>query len=106
MNLPTPILQVFDKLVRLCHEFGVQRLYAFGSVLTKHFDIKKSDIDLMVELRPMPPLVRGETLLALWDALEAIFARKVDLLTDQPIQNPYLRNRINRTKLLIYERDS
>ena len=54
----------------------------------------------------MLPLDRGETLINLWDALEKLFARKVDLLTDQPIKNPYLRANVARTKQLICDRES
>mgnify|MGYP005850388681 CR=1 FL=1 len=106
MDLPNIIEQNFDKLIELCHQFGVRRLYIFGSVLTDQFNPDRSDLDLMVELEKMPPLVRGENLIALWEALEDLFDRKVDILTDQPIKNPYLRANINRTKRLVYDRES
>ncbi|GAB3176465.1 hypothetical protein GCM10027291_38370 [Telluribacter humicola] len=54
----------------------------------------------------MSPVENGETLLKLWEALENLFQRKVDLLTEQPIKNEYLRENINRTKRLIYDRRS
>ena len=92
-----------DKLREICQQFGVRRLYAFGSVITEQFDDARSDVDLIVELTEMPPLARGETLLALWEELEKLFQRKVDLLTDQPVRNPYLRASIEKTKQLIYE---
>lgn len=106
MDLPKIIAQDLDKLIELCHQFGVERIYAFGSVITNRFDPEKSDLDFMIEMEEMPPLVRGEKLIALWEALEDLFARKVDLITDQPIKNPYLRASINQTKRLIYDRES
>jgi len=39
----------------------------------------------------------------LWDNLELFFNRKVDLLTDNSIHNPYLRKSIDSTKKLIYD---
>jgi len=48
---------------------------------------------------------RGDALLSLWDKLEAFFKRKVDLLTEDSIRNPYLESSINQTKKLIYDRD-
>ena len=106
MELPNIIAQNIDGLTALCRQFSVARLYAFGSVVTHQFDPEKSDLDLLVELESMPPLARGEHLIGLWEALETLFARKVDLLTDQPIKNPYLRDNVHRTKQLIYERES
>jgi len=106
MNRPNIIEQNLDKLIALCRQFGVERLYAFGSVITDRFDPEKSDLDLIVELENMPPLIRGENLIALWEALEDLFSKKVDLITDQPIKNPYLRANINRTKQVIYDRKS
>jgi predicted nucleotidyltransferase len=81
-------------------------LVAFGSVVSNQFDPEKSDLDFLVEMEEMPPLERGENLIGLWEALEALFARKVDLITNQPIKNPYLRDSIERSKLLIYDRES
>lgn len=106
MKLPIIIRQHFNELTDLCERFGVEKLYAFGSVLTDRFDKKTSDLDLMVFMQPMPPIERGENLMALWDALEKLFGRKVDLLTDQPIKNPYLRKSVESTKQLIYDRAS
>ena len=106
MMPPQIIEQQLDSLTELCQRFGVVRLYAFGSVVTDHFNPERSDLDLLVELEEMPPLVRGEKLIGLWEALEDLFARKVDLLTDQPIKNPYLRANLDKTKQLIYDRKS
>ncbi|MBI5915488.1 MAG: nucleotidyltransferase domain-containing protein [Bacteroidetes bacterium] len=106
MVLPHIIRQHFNDLTDLCERFGVEKLYAFGSVLTTRFNRKTSDLDLMVFMQTMPPIERGENLIALWDALEKLFGRKVDLLTDQPIKNPYLRKSVESTKQLIYDRIS
>jgi predicted nucleotidyltransferase len=106
MALPKIIEKNFNKLIEICHQFGVARIYAFGSVITNQFDPERSDLDFVVEMEDMPPLNRGENLIGLWEALEDLFAKKVDLITDQPIKNPYLRTSINKTKQLIYDRES
>lgn len=49
------------------------------------------------------PADRGEALLSLWDKLEALFNKKVDLLTEDSIRNPYLKSNIDRTKKLFYD---
>ncbi len=91
------------QLQALCEKYRVAQLYAFGSVLTDKFHPRWSDVDLQVVLEPMPPLECGATILEFWDALEQLFERKVDLLTDQPIKNPYFKEEVDSTKQLIYE---
>ena len=89
--------------MNLCKQHKVDKLYAFGSSITDHFDPLKSDIDLVVELDITDPVDYGEMLLSLWDNLEGLFHRKVDLLTEDSINNPYLRKSIEATKRLIYD---
>jgi len=87
----------------LCKTHNVKYLYAFGSSLSDRFDPAESDIDLLIEIDSNDPLERGEQLLALWDLFEGFFRRKVDLLTDSSIRNPFLRKSIDSTKVLIYD---
>ena len=102
MNL---LEQKRQSILELCDLYRVNKLFAFGSAITNRFN-DQSDVDLLVDLEPMSPEEKGETLLLFWDALEKIFARRVDLLTEQSLNNPYLRDNITRTKRLIYERGS
>ncbi|MFM9837834.1 MAG: nucleotidyltransferase family protein [Cyclobacteriaceae bacterium] len=104
MNLIQLINDRKTEFIELCIAHKVDRLYAFGSSITDHFDFEKSDIDVLVDLDLKDPLEYGETLLSLWDNLESFFKRKVDLLTDESIHNPYLRKSIEATKMLIYDR--
>jgi uncharacterized protein len=93
-----------DDFMELCSSHNVGKIYAFGSSITKHFNPNTSDIDLVVSIDFEDPADRGDALLSLWDKLEALFGRKVDLLTEDSIKNPYLKSNINRTKKLIYDR--
>ena len=97
------LLPALPALRALCRRFGVQQLYLFGSAVTEQFDAVRSDVDALVILLPMPPLVRGETLLNLWAELETLFQRRVDLLTPGSLQNPFLKAEIERTQQLIYD---
>jgi len=92
------------ELIDICDKYKVVRLFSFGSFLTDKFNPQTSDIDLLVELEPMDPLERGEILIQIWDAFEKLFHNKVDLLTDQPIRNPYFQSAVEQTKHLIYDR--
>lgn len=87
----------------LCQAHKVKYLYAFGSSTNDNFDFDKSDIDLLVEIDEPDPVERGEKLMSLWDKFEDFFHRKVDLLTEPSIRNPYLRRSIDSTKILIYD---
>ena len=106
LKLPYIIEKNFDQLKEICTHFSVSKIYAFGSVLTPQFDDNQSDLDFVIEMKNMPPLDRGEKLIGLWEALEDLFAKKVDLITDQPIKNKYLRESINNSKQLIYDGES
>lgn len=93
-----------ERVIRLCDDHKVKRLYAFGSFLTERFVSGKSDIDLLVEMHSMSPIDRGEHLIQLWDDLEQIFQNKVDLITEESIRNPFFRTTVEQTKRLIYDR--
>ena len=103
MDLTSLIKEKYHEFATLCRTYRVKKMYAFGSSITDHFDPIKSDIDLVVKLDIDDPADRGEALLSLWDNLEALFERRVDLLTEDSIRNPYLKKSIDRTKKLIYD---
>ena len=103
MNLTSLIHDKYGEFVNLCRHHKVDKIYAFGSSITDHFDPEKSDIDLVVKLSIEDPIDYGESLLSFWDELELLFKRKLDLLTDESINNPYLRKSIESTKKLIYD---
>lgn len=86
-----------------CEHHGVRYLYAFGSSVTDNFDPENSDVDLIVEIDVPDPLERGEKLISIWDYFEDFFQRKVDLLTESSIKNPFLKSSIDSTKVLIYD---
>ena len=85
---------------------AVKRFYLFGSILTPHFDTTTSDIDVLVETENISPEEKGEQLMILWEDLEKLFARKVDLLTENSLRNPYLAQEIKQTRKLIYDGQS
>jgi len=92
-----------EALAALCRRHGVAKLYLFGSVLTPRFDPARSDVDALVTLLPAPASVQGEALLNLWEELESLFGRRVDLLTPDSLRNPILRAEIEQTKKLVYD---
>ncbi len=103
MIVKDEILKHLADFKALCRDHKVKYLYAFGSSTNNQFDEETSDIDLLVEIDIADPLERGEKLMALWDLFERFFQRRVDLLTDSSIKNPYLRKSIDASKVLIYD---
>ena len=86
---------------KLCEQHKVERLYAFGSVVTDRFS-EDSDVDLLVGFRDMPVENYADNYFDLKFSLQDIFNRQVDLLEDQAIKNPYFRRSIDNSKQLIY----
>ena len=105
MDLMTLIREKYAEFISICKVYQVDKIYAFGSSITNHFDPQTSDIDIVVKIDIADAADRGEALISLWDNLETLFKRKVDLLTEDSIHNPYLKNNIDRTKKLIYDRE-
>jgi len=89
------------KIATLCKRYKVKQLFVFGSVLTDRFG-KDSDIDLIVDFDKDKIEDYFENFFDFKYSLEDIFKRKVDLLEDQTIKNPYLRQSVEETKTLIY----
>ena len=81
----------------------VKSAHVFGSAVNGRFD-KDSDVDLLIEFEAgLDPLVQGELNWQLWDRLEEIVGRKVDILLPSMLTNPFLIKSINASKQLIYE---
>jgi len=88
--------------INLCKAHQIKTLFAFGSSVNGPFR-DSSDVDLVVEIAESDPINKGELLLSLWDKLEKFLNRKVDLLTNDSIRNPILKENIEKTKQLIYD---
>jgi len=85
----------------LCKNNKVKTLYVFGSILTPKFN-KDSDIDFIVDFQEQDVLEYTTHYFNLKFGLEALFDRKIDLLEQQAIKNPYFLKNINEKKQLIY----
>lgn len=88
-------------ITKLCSDYGVRHLYAFGSVLGADFK-DDSDIDLIVDFFPMISTGYADNYYGLKFSLENVFKRKVDLLEEHAIKNPYFLQVVNSQKQLLY----
>jgi predicted nucleotidyltransferase len=93
-------------LTELCRRFGVRRLDLFGSAATGRFDPVRSDLDFLVEFETPPTGGFGSPYFGLLEGLETLFQRRIDLLTEQSLENPYRRRRIEAEKRTLYQAPS
>jgi len=92
--------QIKPAIKDLCTRLRVKRLDIFGSATTERF-APDSDVDVLVVFER-----DGDGLFDryfdLKEALEQIFKRKVDLITEASVKNPYFKQEIERTKRNVY----
>lgn len=91
-----------SELRALCERYRVERLSLFGSALREDFDSGHSDLDFCVEFQPMTPHEHAESYFGLLEELEALFARRVDLVEIGAVRNPYLRREIEAGQETLY----
>lgn len=89
------------KIIDLCKKHKVHKLFVFGSILTNRFN-DNSDIDLVVDFKKGEIIDYFENFFDLKYSLEDLLGRKIDLLEEQTIKNPYLKKNVDATKTLIY----
>ena len=98
-----------DKIIALCKKYKVAKLWVFGSILTPHFN-DESDVDFSVifHYEQIPDLFLtffdfiDELRHLLGRELQTLLGRKVDLIDETAVKNPYFRTELDRTKFLIY----
>jgi predicted nucleotidyltransferase len=91
-----------SQIQKLCEQHKVDKLYAFGSVLTDRFS-NNSDVDLVVRFKSDVPLLEyGDNYFDFKFSLVDMFNRPVDLLEEQALKNRYFIQHLNETKQLIY----
>ncbi len=90
-----------DVLGELCVRFHVARLEIFGSAATG--DLREdSDLDFLVEFRRVGSMTPADQYFGLLRALEELFGREIDLLTDRSLRNPYFISSVEKTRQLLY----
>jgi predicted nucleotidyltransferase len=90
-----------DALGELCVRFHVGRLGIFGSAATG--DLRKdSDLDFLVEFRRVGSMTPADQYFGLLGALEELFGREIDLLTERSLRNPYFIRSVEKTRQLLY----
>lgn len=92
-----------EKISGLCRKFGVVRLDVFGSAARNDFDPASSDIDLIASFARTNEPGYADRYLDFAESLEALFGRKVDLLTPGALRNCRFAETIKHESVPIYE---
>ena len=93
-----PIRVDREKIAQFCRERGIRKLSLFGSVLRPDFDPARSDVDVLVELRP--DARPGFAYFGWEEELSKIMGRNVDLCSRL---NKYIEGEVRREAMTIYE---
>jgi hypothetical protein len=90
-----------ESIKNLCDKYHVRSLFAFGSVARDELR-STSDIDLVVDIDGDDPISYSENYFGLKLQLEQLLKRQIDLLELRAIQNQYLKQNIDNSKILVY----
>lgn len=92
-----------EEIVTLLKRHKIKKAYLFGSATTANFNMN-SDLDVLVNVdERLDPVEAGEHLWELTHQMEDLLRRKVDLITERSLKNPYFIAEVNKTKVPIYE---
>ncbi len=96
-----------DELRRLCEKFMVRRLCVFGSVCTENFH-ENSDLDFLYlfDAERLPLVDYADNFFGFQESLQNLFMRRIDLVPEKTLSNPYFIEEMEKTKVLIYEQAS
>ena len=89
-------------LDRLCRKHLVRQLEVFGSAADGSFKPETSDLDFLVDYLPEAFHDPADAYFGLLFDLEDLFHRKIDLVMDRAIRNPYFRAGVDQSRQVIY----
>ncbi|MEZ4773260.1 MAG: nucleotidyltransferase domain-containing protein [Bacteroidia bacterium] len=96
-----------DRIKQLCRKYHFSKLWVFGSVLTPEFR-PDSDIDMLYELdhSQLSGLTSINFFFAFKDQVEEILGHPIDLVWYPGLRNPYFKEEVDETKILIYDAEA
>ena len=95
------ITENIDKIREYCKKYKVKELYAVGSVVSDRFS-EDSDIDLLIKFDEITVDEYTDNYFILHKLFRNIFNRKIDLITEKSLNNPFFIKSIEKSKQLLY----
>ncbi|MHC4956434.1 MAG: nucleotidyltransferase family protein [Planctomycetota bacterium] len=90
------------ELEAVCRDRQVLTLELFGSATGREFDETASDLDFLVEFKPLQPGQHADAYFGLLEDLENLFGRPVDLVMTRAIRNRYFKESIKKSRVRLY----
>jgi len=87
------------RIENICRELRLQRLDLIGSATRDDFS-DGSDMDVLVTFEGDENFF--DRYFTLKERLEEIFQRKVDVIEERAIKNPFFRKTVNRDRVKVY----
>lgn len=88
-------------LSELCRRYDIKKMYLFGSACSGRFG-DDSDIDILISFKDISAEKYTDNYFELHYKLEELFNRKIDLVTEKSLSNPYFIESVEETKQLVY----
>ena len=88
-------------LPEICQRYRIAYVDAFGS-LARNEQTDASDIDLIIEFTEPRQEAISHRFFGFLHAMEDRYQRRIDLLTENSLKNPYLRQEVNRERIRLY----
>jgi len=90
-----------------CEKYHVARLELFGSATTDAWDPTASDLDFLVTFSQPPAGMLGfDQYIDLMMDLEQLYLRRIDLVEEKAVRNPYFLSLVGKQRTQLYERTS
>ncbi|OJW83241.1 MAG: hypothetical protein BGO69_19225 [Bacteroidetes bacterium 46-16] len=100
------IKQNIEKIQALCSAHYIKSLYLIGSAARAESNfLEDSDVDFLYQFNSetMPESDYADHYFELLFGLQELLKRKVDLVAEERIKNPYFIQSINKDKFKLYE---
>lgn len=91
-----------EDIAMICRMTKVRKLDIFGSALGDRFT-PGSDIDVLVDFDRTEDGNLFNRYFDLKEGLENLFKRKVDVVVEKAVKNPYFRESFEKSKRTVYE---
>lgn len=98
--MPDKLMIDREWIASFCQRHRVSRLAVFGSALREEFG-PESDLDILIEFAP-DARVSLFDFVRMQEELSSFFGRKVDLVEERGIRNPFRRREILGTAETLY----
>ncbi|NTU70961.1 MAG: hypothetical protein HGB10_03955 [Coriobacteriia bacterium] len=86
-----------------CRRHRVIASALFGSATQVEQGVVPNDLDILVTFEPLEPRMKAQEYAALAAELESIMGMPVDVMVSTAVNNAYLADEIERSKVVLYE---